>query len=1179
MRMQVCALCSLLSAVTIWCCGGQVFGTTFFSEDFESGAPDWTLDSPWGLTTNQVHGGANSLADSPVGPYENNVDKKATVTINLSGSNRPLLSFWHRYNLEEGKDYGYVEVSKDGGSSWQCLFFVTGNSGAKWFQAGIDLGPYANREIRLRFRIITDGAGVFDGWYIDDVEVSENEAITGLPFSDDAETSDSDSKWITSSWERIATDGHNSPHCWLRRAMGRSDMSTELVLRGRIDFGAATNPQLSFWHHKPGYWGFIHISIDGGQSWTEIHRNLDNWADWRRTQLDLFPYTGESNVVIKFAMPNSSGWYIDDIVIGDAPENVYLEPLSDIGEHSLTLTWSENADPDFASYRIYRSFYSDMREAIEIKSITDQATTTYTDSDLIYAARFYYYRIYVVDTEGLWNLQGSNIQGAKTLLGAVVHSCPFTDDMESGDTWGNDTPWGLTDKASHSASHSWTDSPGKFYENNMDRSLTTAVDLGACNRPLLSFWQRYNLEDGKDYGYVEVSKDDGASWQCLFFITGNSIGRWSKEEIDLGSYAYRQVLVRFRIVTDASGTFDGWYIDDVEVSDNLASAPFPFSDNAETSASDDKWIASSWERIATDGHNSPRCWFRPPMGRSDMSTELALRGTVDFSDATNPQLSFWHHKPGYWGFVYISTDGGQNWTEIHRNLDNWADWRRTQLDLSVYMGQPFVAVKFAMPSSNGWYIDDVAISDAPENVYLEPLSDIGEHSLTLTWSENADSDFASYRIYRSFYSDMRDQTEIKSITDRATTTYTDSDLIYAARWYYYRIYVVDTEGLWNMQGSNIQGARTLPGTEVHTLPFTDDMESGDTWGNDAPWGLTNTASHSGSYSWTDSPGKAYENNMDRSLTTAIELAGSNRPLLSFWSRYNLEEGKDYGYVEVSKDAGANWTCLFFVTGNSAGRWLKKEVDLSPYANTEAYLRFRIVTDASGVFDGWYIDDVEVSENAATTPFPFSDDAETDSSDAKWIASSWERIATDGHDSSHCWFRPPMGRSDMSTELVLRGPIDLTNVTNPQLSFWHHKPGYWGYVYLSIDGGQTWRQIYQDPNSWADWRKTQVDLSPYMGEYNVVIKFAMAYSNGWYIDDIEITGEFVGPPKLQISVQDGSGTLSWTPFGTGSYTVQWSQDLKLWNSEGGMPITDTLWPVGQVENLGRWRFWRVSSPQP
>ncbi len=107
----------------------------------------------------------------------------------------------------------------------------------------------------------------------------------------------------------------------------------------------------------------------------------------------------------------------------------------------------------------------------------------------------------------------------------------------------------------------------------------------------------------------------------------------------------------------------------------------------------------------------------------------------------------------------------------------------------------------------------------------------------------------------------------------------------------------------------------------------------------------------------------------------------------------------------------------------------------------------------------------------------------------------------------------------------------------------------------------------------------MNLFPYTGESNVVIKFAMPNSNGWYLDDIEITGEFTGPPELQISVAAGAATLSWTPFGTGSYTVEWSEDLKAWTLETGMPITNTLWPAGPLDAYGRLRFWRVSSPQP
>jgi len=331
------------------------------------------------------------------------------------------------------------------------------------------------------------------------------------------------------------------------------------------------------------------------------------------------------------------------------------------------------------------------------------------------------------------------------------------------------------------------------------------------------------------------------------------------------------------------------------------------------------------------------------------------------------------------------------------------------------------------------------------------------------------------------------------------------------------------------------------------------------------------------YSLTDAPGALYGNNVDKKATVPMNLVGSNRPLLSFWHRYNLEDKKDYGYVEVSKDSGATWSCLFYTTGNSAEQWFKEEIDLSPFANKQVQVRFRIKTDGSGQREGWYVDDVEVSENITTTALPFLDDAETSSSDDNWIASSWQRIATDGHDSAHCWSRPAFtARSDLSTALVLRGRIDLSAVVNPQLSFSHHKSGT-GDVYISPDGGHTWTRIYHNTSTWTDWRKTDVDLSTHAGLSNVALKFTMAAGQLWNIDDVEVTGESVSRPTLTAYVEAGAAKLSWTPFGTGSYTVQWSEDLNVWTAEPGMPITGTVFSIGEIPALPTRRFYRVSSP--
>ena len=156
-------------------------------------------------------------------------------------------------------------------------------------------------------------------------------------------------------------------------------------------------------------------------------------------------------------------------------------------------------------------------------------------------------------------------------------------------------------------------------------------------------------------------------------------------------------------------------------------------------------------------------------------------------------------------------------------------------------------------------------------------------------------------------------------------------------------------------------------------------------------------------------------------------------------------------------------------------------------------------------------------------------------------------------------------------------MDFSWVTNPQLSFWHHKGYGNGDVYVSSDGGHTWDRVYRNASTWVDWQKTEVDLSAYSGLSDIAIQFALDSNGPWRIDDVQITGEWTGPPELQIAVEDGAGTLSWTPFGTGSYTVEWSEDLNVWTPETGMPITEASWPIGQIDSLGGWRFWRVSAP--
>ncbi|RLB09702.1 MAG: hypothetical protein DRG59_01565, partial [Deltaproteobacteria bacterium] len=421
---------------------------------------------------------------------------------------------------------------------------------------------------------------------------------------------------------------------------------------------------------------------------------------------------------------------------------------------------------------------------------------------------------------------------------------PFVDQMESTDNWTATGNWTLVESDYHSESHCYTDSPGGAYGANENITLTTktAIDLSSANRPLLEFWHRYNLEEYRDFAYVEVSTN-GSNWERVFTATGYTGDQWIKERIDLSEYAGESLYVRFRLVTNGSIEYDGWYIDDVSVVENTATTSYPFFDDMESEASELNWIASSWKRTNKDSYSGTYCWTDSPNGSTLRHSSLVLAGVIDLSSATNPQLSFWHQFQSYSGYyiVQISHDGGHNWEDLARySSQQKTGWRKEQIDLSPYVGLSSVVVRFTTncQSGDGWYIDDVRISDGCPNVTLDLPFNITEHSMELSWSESDCPDFAQYEVYRDTEPGVSLSSErVAVITDRSVTSFTDTNIPRAGTTYYYKVFILDTEGLYN-QGSNEVDAATAWGITDIPIGGSDDMESGDRWGNDQPWSLT-----------------------------------------------------------------------------------------------------------------------------------------------------------------------------------------------------------------------------------------------------------------------------------------------------------------------------------------------------
>jgi hypothetical protein len=117
------------------------------------------------------------------------------------------------------------------------------------------------------------------------------------------------------------------------------------------------------------------------------------------------------------------------------------------------------------------------------------------------------------------------------------------------------------------------------------------------------------------------------------------------------------------------------------------------------------------------------------------------------------------------------------------------------------------------------------------------------------------------------------------------------------------------------------------------------------------------------FAWTDSPLTNYRNYDENNLVSPdFNLSGKNGVQVSFAIRYALETAYDYLYLDYSLDGGASWAPepLLSLTGFNMS-WTNMVVDASVLDGSPSVrLRFRLLTDASVVYDGVTLDDIAIT---------------------------------------------------------------------------------------------------------------------------------------------------------------------------------------------------------------------------
>ena len=116
--------------------------------------------------------------------------------------------------------------------------------------------------------------------------------------------------------------------------------------------------------------------------------------------------------------------------------------------------------------------------------------------------------------------------------------------------------------------------------DSINTKLTREFDLTGLDAAALEYTVWHDIEDGWDYGYVEVSDDGGQTWNIIeglhtsdADVSGNAYGPgytgrsrdWKPESIDLTPFAGGPVLIRFEYVTDDAVYRDGLMVADISI--------------------------------------------------------------------------------------------------------------------------------------------------------------------------------------------------------------------------------------------------------------------------------------------------------------------------------------------------------------------------------------------------------------------------------------------------------------------------------------------------------------------------------------------------------------------------------------------------------------------------------------
>jgi hypothetical protein len=378
----------------------------------------------------------------------------------------------------------------------------------------------------------------------------------------------------------------------------------------------------------------------------------------------------------------------------------------------------------------------------------------------------------------------------------------FSDDFEAGENgWvhyvvdsGFSDQWHQSETRNHSSAgtFSWKcgDAASGDYLNLLDAGLESpSIDVG--ENCVLRYWQWINSEVSSAYpgyaydgGVVEISTDDGQSWQQISPVndytylirTGGTPGPfpaetpcfagtsdWQEIEFDLNSYAEQAVKFRFRFGSDGAVSQEGWYIDDLRITSSTM-YPAPVSLYAGLNNEDQALLAwAAPESGEPSGYNIYRSdqsgqYGSAPINESPVATTYFVDETCNMS-----------HDNYYVVTAVYAGDAESHYSneallpQMYTGIEDDEKSLPTEFDLLQNYPNPFnprTTIRYNLPEQAHVNITIYDILGRKVETLVNENRQAGYHQVTWDAAEHATGIYF-YRIVAGDFSESYKMTMIK----------------------------------------------------------------------------------------------------------------------------------------------------------------------------------------------------------------------------------------------------------------------------------------------------------------------------------------------------------------------------------------------------------------------------------